>query len=79
MNSLKRWQAEDKIADGTLVNDKNRFHGFPVRPVCSQNQKPVALVGKLSSEYCSVVFMRFRIADCRLQNSVSFPFPLTSI
>jgi hypothetical protein len=37
MNGFKRWQAQDKIADSTLVDNKKGLHNFPVRPVYSQN------------------------------------------
>jgi hypothetical protein len=31
INGLKGRQAEDKIAYGALMDNKKRFHGFPIR------------------------------------------------
>ena len=47
MNGLKGRQAKDKIAYGALMDNKNRFHGFPIRTSLSSEAKPVVIAGKL--------------------------------
>ena len=37
MNRLKGGQAQDKVANSTLMDNEDKLHDFPVRPVCGQN------------------------------------------